>query len=49
MPYEAVPPVTIASWLADLLPAVLAVVLDVGAGTGRNAAAFAALGQRWWR
>ncbi len=42
--YEAMLPVTTASWLTDLLPSAPAVVLDVGAGTGRDAAAFAALG-----
>ncbi len=44
VPYEAVPPAPTWPWLADLLPFAPAVVVDVGAGTGRDAAAFAALG-----
>jgi len=42
--YEAVPPTPTREWLADLLPAPPALVVDVGSGTGRDAAAFAAAG-----
>ena len=42
--YEAVPPTPTREWLADLLPAAPALVVDVGAGTGRDAGAFAAAG-----
>ncbi|MCO6415803.1 methyltransferase domain-containing protein [Siccirubricoccus sp. KC 17139] len=42
--YEAVPPTATRDWLADLLPSPPAVVIDVGAGTGRDAGAFAAAG-----
>jgi SAM-dependent methyltransferase len=42
--YEAVPPTVTRDWLADLLPRAPAVVFDVGAGTGRDASAFAAAG-----
>lgn len=42
--YEAVPPTPTREWLADLLPAPPALVVDVGAGTGRDAGAFAAAG-----
>ena len=42
--YEAVPPTPAREWLADLLPAPPALVVDVGAGTGRDAGAFAAMG-----
>jgi SAM-dependent methyltransferase len=42
--YEAVPPTVTRDWLADLLPSAPAVVIDVGAGTGRDAGAFAAAG-----
>ena len=42
--YEAVPPTVTRDWLADLLPPPPAVIIDVGAGTGRDAGAFAAAG-----
>lgn len=42
--YEAVPPTIIQGWLADLLPSPPALVIDVGAGTGRDAGAFAGAG-----
>lgn len=42
--YEAVPSTVTRGWLADLLPRPPAVVVDVGSGTGRDAAAFAAAG-----
>lgn len=42
--YEAVPPSVTRDWLADLLPRPPAVVIDVGAGTGRDAAAFSEAG-----
>lgn len=42
--YEAVPPTVTRDWLSDLLPSAPAVVIDVGAGTGRDAGAFAAAG-----
>ena len=36
--YEALPPECLHRWLDGLLPAVPALVLDVGAGTGRDVA-----------
>lgn len=36
--HEALDPAMIHAWLLDLLPNVPALVLDMGAGTGRNAA-----------
>jgi len=42
--YEAVPPMLTQDWLADLLPAPPALIVDVGAGTGRDAGGFAAAG-----
>ena len=42
--YEALPPECPHRWLDGLLPAVPALVLDVGAGTGRDTAWFADLG-----
>ena len=36
--YEALDPATVHGWLLDLLPQAPALVLDVGAGTGRDAA-----------
>lgn len=42
--YEAVPPTPTREWLADLLPPPPALVVDVGAGTGRDAGAFATAG-----
>ena len=42
--YEALPPERLHGWLNGLLPAVPALVLDIGAGTGRDAAWFAGLG-----
>lgn len=38
--YESVSPADLNSWLIDFLPAAPALVLDVGAGTGRDAAWF---------
>ncbi|MGI4945490.1 MAG: hypothetical protein ACRYHQ_33805 [Janthinobacterium lividum] len=34
-------------WLADLLPALPALIVDVGAGTGHDAGGFAAADDRW--
>ncbi|ATR19145.1 Methyltransferase (plasmid) [Roseomonas mucosa] len=42
--YEAVLPTVTRDWLADLLPRPPALVIDIGAGTGRDAGAFAAAG-----
>ena len=42
--YEAIEPEQLHSWLIDLLPTAPALVLDVGAGTGRDAAWLARLG-----
>jgi SAM-dependent methyltransferase len=42
--YEAVPPTVTRDWLADLLPRPPALVIDIGAGTGRDAGAFAEAG-----
>src|SRR4051794_1237140 len=42
--YEAIEPEQLHSWLVDLLPPAPALVLDVGAGTGRDAAWLARLG-----
>ncbi len=42
--YEALPPERLHGRLDGLLPAVLAPVLNIGAGTGRDAAWFAGLG-----
>ena len=42
--YEGVPPERLHGWLADLLPAVPAAALDVGAGSGRDAAWLASRG-----
>ena len=42
--YEALDPAMIHAWLLDLLPNAPALVLDVGAGTGRDAAWLAGLG-----
>ncbi|MFC0406988.1 class I SAM-dependent methyltransferase [Roseomonas elaeocarpi] len=42
--YEAVPPTVSRDWLTDLLPRPPALVIDVGAGTGRDAGAFAEAG-----
>ncbi len=42
--YEAAAAAPLRPWLADLLPPAPAVVIDVGAGTGRDAAALAELG-----
>ena len=36
--YEGVPPERLHGWLADLLPEAPAAALDVGAGSGRDAA-----------
>src|SRR5271165_2227446 len=42
--YEAVDPATLHSWLRGLLPGVPSAVLDIGAGSGRDAAWFSAQG-----
>lgn len=42
--YESVPANTVHGWLVDLLPNAPALVLDVGAGTGRDAAWLASRG-----
>ena len=42
--YEAIPADKVHGWLADLLPAAPATILDVGAGSGRDAAWLAAKG-----
>ncbi|MBD0273279.1 MAG: class I SAM-dependent methyltransferase, partial [Acetobacteraceae bacterium] len=42
--YEAVDPAALHGWLLDLLPAPSAAVLDVGSGSGRDAAWLASLG-----
>ncbi len=42
--YESLPPAGTRGWLAGLLPPAPAVVVDIGAGTGRDAAGFAADG-----
>ena len=43
--YETVDPARLHSWLLGLVPAVPGTVLDIGAGTGRDAAWFARQGQ----
>lgn len=45
--FEAVPPMLTQDWLADLLPALPALIVDVGAGTGHDAGGFAAADDRW--
>ena len=42
--YEAVPPTVSRDWLANLLPAPPALVIDIGSGTGRDAGAFVTAG-----
>lgn len=42
--YEAIDPEQLNSWFADLLPAAPSLVLDVGAGTGQDAAWLAGKG-----
>ncbi len=42
--YEAVSPDVVHGWVADLLPEAPGLVIDIGAGTGRDAAWFAAKG-----
>ena len=42
--YEALHPQELHAWMADLLPSESSLVVDVGAGTGRDAAWFAAAG-----
>ena len=42
--YESVAAETVHGWLVDLLPSAPALVLDVGAGTGRDAAWLASRG-----
>jgi len=44
--YEAIDPARLHAWLADLLPGAGARVLDIGAGTGRDAAWLAGLGMQ---
>jgi protein-L-isoaspartate O-methyltransferase len=43
--YEAADPAALHAWLQDLLPSSPAAVLDVGAGSGRDAAWLAGGGQ----
>jgi hypothetical protein len=45
-PYETLSPEEVHAWLHDLLADKPALVFDVGAGTGRDAAWFAAKGMR---
>ena len=42
--YERLDPAALLDWAADLLPSAPSVVFDIGAGTGRDAAWFAAAG-----
>lgn len=42
--YEALEPQSLHAWMSDLLPGEPSLVVDVGAGTGRDAAWFAAAG-----
>ena len=42
--YEAVAPEQVHDWLLDLLPSKAAAILDVGAGSGRDAAWLASQG-----
>jgi SAM-dependent methyltransferase len=42
--YEALPAASVHSWLVDLLPKTKTLALDVGAGSGRDAAWLASLG-----
>jgi SAM-dependent methyltransferase len=42
--YEAIDAATLHAWLRDLLPNAPAVILDIGAGSGRDAAWLASLG-----
>ena len=42
--YEAIPATATRDWLADFLPIPPALVVNIGAGTGRDAGAFAARG-----
>ena len=42
--YEALRPDAVHGWLADLMPAAPGLVIDIGAGTGRDAAWFASKG-----
>jgi SAM-dependent methyltransferase len=44
--YEALAAENLLTWLVDLLPVAPALVIDVGAGTGRDAALFAARGHQ---
>ncbi len=44
MAYEAMPPLPAQEWLRDLLPIGPALVVDMGSGSGRDAAAYAAAG-----
>ena len=43
--YEAVDPAKLNQWLLDLIPQTPGTVLDVGAGSGRDAAWFALQGR----
>ena len=42
--YEGISPILSCEWLSDLLPKPPALVVDIGSGTGRDAASFAAAG-----
>lgn len=42
--YEGLSPEAVHEWFVDPLPAIPATILDVGAGTGRDAALLAAQG-----
>jgi protein-L-isoaspartate O-methyltransferase len=42
--YEALDPASVHAWIDGLLPSAPALILDVGAGTGRDAAWLARLG-----
>ena len=42
--YDAIPPLLCHGWLADVLPKPPGVVIDIGAGSGRDADAFARAG-----
>ena len=42
--YESLPAASVHSWLIDLLPKTKTLALDVGAGSGRDAAWLASLG-----
>lgn len=44
--YESLSPMTVHAWLLDLLPISPSIAVDVGAGTGRDAAWLASMGHR---